>query len=181
MLIIIAILFNGCSHHRLITAGQDIKIGTHMTVTPSIDWNKIEESDIDIWTLDGTSLQRILFIKGIYDGDDFIPLTNNRSPKFQKNMTYLEIIELFETAFSKLDYQKLNTSHIEPYKAKYTSGLRFKFNFSNKDGLEMLGDAYAVLNNDQLFMMIYYGTKIHYYYKGSFDFQQMLNSLRIKI
>ena len=185
-LVVVALLLVSCGGYTLVNGGQEIKIGDVMASTPSKDWSKIKDGNVDVWTLDGPVLQQIIFVKGVKDGEYLIPIRKNGSaaldddvPRFEKGMTSIEVVELFESTIKRMRAQKIEIKNVRPYKTNYTEGFRVEFSLLTENGLAKTGSSYAVLKDERLFMVIYMGANIHYYDKGKDDFEEIIRSLRV--
>ncbi|MBT3237773.1 MAG: hypothetical protein HOL37_07980 [Rhodospirillaceae bacterium] len=185
-IILVATILSSCGGYKLVNKGKEIEVGNSMFTTPFNDWNSSKDGDVVLWTMDGPMLQQIIFVKGAEDGDYLIPVRVNgthtldkKVPKFKKDMTSIEVVELFESTFKRLGAQNLEISNVRPYEAAKTKGFRFEFGFLTKDGLAKSGSTYGILKNKRLFMVIYSGANIHYYDKGKEDFEGIVRSLRI--
>ena len=184
---VIAVLFlNSCAAYKLVKGGSEIEVGKGLAVTPSLDWNKISDGDVDVWTLDGPILQQIIFVKGAEEGDYLIPVRKAGSlaidenvPRIEKSITSIEVLEIFEATLTQMKAQKIKITKIRPYKTKFTDGFRFEFTFLTSEGLEKLGSTYSVISGDKLYMGIYLGAKIHYYNRGIQDFENIIRTMKI--
>jgi hypothetical protein len=184
--VIVTLLLASCGGYTLVNGGAETKIGDVMASTPLKDWSKTKDGNVDVWTLDGPLLQQIIFVKGIKDGNYMIPIRKARSyaleddiPKFEKSMTSIEVVELFESTIKRMKAQETEITNVRPYKTSHTAGFRFEFNFLTENGLSKTGSSYVVLEDERLYMAIYIGAELHYYEKGINDFEKIISSLRI--
>ena len=182
------ILLTGCVSYTLVKSGQKLDLGEGITVQPAQDWNRLTIGKFEYWTLDGLWLQNILFIKGVEDGEAIVPLSvrgrsepeNKTFPVFRKGMTFLDVRELFEATLARQKAQNVSISDFAPSSFAGRVGFRFAFTYETADGLQMLGTASGTILKDKFYMVVYRGTKLHFFDRGKRDFDHILASFNIK-
>lgn len=154
-----------------------------ITVTPTGNWNK-SPWDIgkktEVWTADGHSLNEVIFISGISDGE---ALFKSRSkelpmPSFNASMLPNELQDLVLTSFKNLMGGKLEftAQNMRPQDFSENMGFRFNISYFTEDGLEKAGDIFMTVKDGQLYAIVYMAAKMHYYPKHHLSVEQMFNS-----
>ena len=178
-LFISAHLITACVQYSLVKP-EKIAIGDVYTVNSQIAWNKMTEGKTEIWTVDGPLLQELRFIKAIEDGDAlFKGGAGKKLPPFKSKMTAIEIKELFETSLAQFGVARMRTLNLRPESFGKVAGFRFEFTYVLKNGLEKQGFALGAVIDEKLHMIIYTGTRLHYYPKHKDDVERLVRSIRI--
>ncbi|MCZ6849398.1 MAG: hypothetical protein O7F75_11185 [Alphaproteobacteria bacterium] len=178
-LFISALLVTACAQYSLVKPVK-VLIGDAYSVDAQIAWNKKTEGKTEIWTVDGPLLQELRFIKGIEDGDTLLEgRVGNKLPTFKSKMTAIEIKELFEASLAQIGLARLKTLNLRPNGFGKASGFRFEFTYVLNNGLEKQGFAIGAVMNDKLYMIIYSGTRLHYYPKHKDDVERLVRSIRM--
>ncbi|MFB3151000.1 MAG: hypothetical protein ACE10M_10595 [Alphaproteobacteria bacterium] len=178
-LFVLALLIAACVQYSLVKA-EKVAIGDVYTVDAQIAWSKKTEGKTEIWTVDGPLLQELRFIKGIEDGDAlFRGRAGKKLPPFKSKMTAIEIKELFETSLAQIGVARLKTLNLRPESFGKVAGFRFEFTYALKNGLEKQGFALGAVIDEKLHMIIYSGTRLHYYPKHKDDVERLVRSIRM--
>jgi len=176
---ILALLVTACVQYSLVKPAR-VLIGDVYYVDAQIAWNKKTEGKAEIWTVDGPLLQELRFIKGIEDGDAlFEGRVGNKLPPFKSKMTAIEIKELFEASLAQIGLAQLKTLNLRPNDFGKASGFRFEFTYVLKNGLEKQGFALGAVIDEKLHMIIYSGTRLHYYPKHKDEVERLVRSIRM--
>lgn len=178
-------LFTGCVGYTLVEGGKRLELGEGIAVEPGRAWNRLAlQGRYEYWTLDGLHLQRLLFVKGVEDGEAIVPVRSELQdkeegvPTFRKGMSFLEVRELVEATLARSNAQRVAVTEFVPAKFGGKDGFRFDFTYDTAEGLHMLGKSSGTIFQDRLYMVIYVGTKLHFYGRGQKDVDRILGSLR---
>ncbi len=178
-LFILALLIAACVQYSLVKP-EKVAIGDVYTVDAQISWNRMTEGKTEIWTVDGPLLQELRFIKGVEDGDAlFRGGAVWNLPPFKSKMTAIEIKELFETSLAQIGVARMRTLNLRPESFGPVAGFRFEFTYARKDGLEKQGFALGAVIGEKLHMIIYSGTRLHYYPKHKDEVERLVRSIRM--
>ncbi len=178
-LFILALLVTACAEYSLVKPVK-VLIGGAYSVDAQIAWNKKTEGKTEIWTVDGPLLQELRFIKGIEDGDAlFRAGAGKKLPPFKSKMTAIEIKELFEASLVHFGVARLKTLNLRPMSFGKVAGFRFQFTYVLNTGLEKQGFALGAVIAEKLHMIIYTGTRLHYYPKHKDDVERLARSIRM--
>ncbi len=179
LLFLLAGLITACVQYSLVKPGK-VAIGDVYTVDAQIAWNRMTEGKNEIWTVDGPLLQELRFIKGCEDGDAlFRGGAGRKLPPFKSKMTAIEIKELFETSLAHANVAQLKTLNLRPNGFGKAQGFRFEFTYVLKNGLEKQGFALGAVIDEKLHMIVYSGTRLHYYPKHKDEVERLVRSIRM--
>jgi hypothetical protein len=177
MLLGIAFAFTACAHYNLV---EPVKrdIGSTYSVEPQISWSRSTQDKLEIWTIDGPSLEAIHFFDGIGDGQTLFAgqeTQKEKLPRFKKNMTASEVLELVADSIiapgarspigPNLKGVGVRATRLRPYKFGNHPGFRFELSFLSKEGLEYEGFVVGAIKDDKLYLICYSGTRQYYYPK----------------
>jgi hypothetical protein len=173
--------------HSLKKQGEAVEVAdSNMTVTPSRDWNRLSGKvgkQTESWTLDGEQLNDVTFFGGIEPGK---PLVKERSkkhdplPKFTETTLLVEVPELLEGTYRT--YKELAAFTLgasAPTKFLGRDGVRFAYEFTDRDGLTRKGEAYAVIVDKRLYMTAFDAPRLYYYDRAIADFRALTASARL--
>ena len=193
-LFVLVLLISGCMHYTLVEPGKT-DIGTRYSVHPQIAWNKSTYGKIEIWTIDGPTLDAIHFFKGIADGETLFPsarsqynnIQEERLPKFRKDMNPNEVLEFIVDSMITSGVQSpigpsmkgtdVQTLYLRPFSFGNQPGYRFEFSFISDNGLEYKGLAAGAIIDDKLHLICYTGTKEYYYFKHRPHAEEIISSI----
>ncbi len=185
-----AILISACSHYSLVEPKPrsiDKQLGT---VDPQIPWSRIAKGKIEIWTVDGPTLQAVRFYKGLKDGDALLPIRGDEGeiPVYRRDMRATEIMEFFVDsliAAERLGWREPNLTagriaaeNLRPYDFSRQRGFRFEIRFVAANGLEYEGFVVGARIEDKLYLISYSGTRQYYYPKYKQAAEKLMASLR---
>ena len=174
------LLLFGCATYSLVEAKRT-PIGDLYTVDPQISWSSASQGKIELWTVDGPSLQAIRFVKGLEDGEYlFKGKEEEKAPKFNKRMTPSEIVEFVVDNLTAVGAQNVKAVNLRPEKFGNHQGFRFELTFASKEGLEEEGFVVGVVVKEHLYLIMYTGVKAHYYRKHKEHVERILESISMK-
>lgn len=173
--------------HSLKKQGEAVQVAdSNMTVTPSRDWNRLRGKigkQTESWTLDGGQLNDVTFFGGIEPGK---PLVKERSkkhdplPKFTETTLLVEVPELLEGTYRT--YKELAAFTLgasAPTKFLGRDGVRFAYEFTDRDGLTRKGEAYAAIIDKRLYMATFDAPRLYYYDRAIEDFRKVAHSAKL--
>jgi len=157
-----------------------------MTITPPRDWNSLSAKPgkkAESWTLDGDLLNEVTFYGGIAAGE---PLIRERSkkreplPKLSQSALLAELPELLEATYraSKgIGSFTVTGSAAEPFLGQ--KGIRFTYEYVDRDELPRKGEAHATLIGGALYMATLDAPRLHYYEAALLEFQALVRSAKL--
>jgi hypothetical protein len=179
LICLLVLLLSSCAYYTLVETDRQ-KVSDVYSVDPQINWSRSKESTVEIWTVDGPLLQAIRFFDGIADGDGLFRSTdpNKKFPLFRAGMTATEIQELVVDTIANMGGGNVNASSLRPFKFGALPGFRFEVEFLSDDGLELEGLVAGATHKERLYLIVYSGTRAHYFGKHKDDVERMLSSIQ---
>jgi len=174
------LLLYGCATYSLVEAKRTT-IGDLYTVDPQISWSSVSQGKIELWTVDGPSLQAIRFVKGLEDGEYlFKGKEEEKAPKFNRRMSPSEIVEFVVDNLTAVGAQDVKAANLRPEKFGNHQGFRFQLTFASKEGLEEEGFVVGAVVKERLLLIMYTGVKAHYYPKHKEHVERIVQSIGMK-
>jgi len=176
----LALLLTGCSTYSLVEPRRTA-IGDLYTVEPQIAWSAVRMGKMEIWTVDGPSLQELAFIKGLRDGEPLVEgKARDKRPQFKKNMTASDLMEFVVDSVSMMGGQQIAAKNLRPIPFGNVPGFRFDLSFSTQEGLEKDAVVAGAIVKDRLYLIHYSGTRAYYYPKYQAHVEQIIDSIRMQ-
>ncbi len=174
----VVVVLTGCATYSLIEPRRTA-IGRHYTVEPQMPWSSATVGKIEVWTVDGPSLQAMRFVKGLQDGEVLLPgKDEDKRPKFKKSMTPTEIMEFVVDSIALAGGEKVRGANLRPQKIGAVEGFRFELSFIPKGGLENEGMVMGAVVKEQLHLIMYTGVRAHFYSKFREPVERVIESIR---
>jgi hypothetical protein len=180
-IIVLSALFlvTACVPPIVVTAPQEpIQVGFY-SVTPQIEWNREMVSPRENWTVDGYALQALRFF-AVPDGATMSGRVDpeGKAPAFRKAMLPNEIQEFFVETAAAAGWANVKPGGLKPAKFGSLPGFRFSFTMVEEDGLEYEGMVIGVVKDDALHLILYSGTRLHYFPKHKAAVERLFASIR---
>ncbi len=160
----LAMALAGCAYYTLVEPGPR-EIGGFYRVNPQIQWSVRAEGRMQMWTVDGPLLQQLRFYEGLQPGATlFAGRAPEEAPRYERGMRANDIVDFVLTNFEIAGMTNVNLDSLRPAPFGEWAGFRFEFGYLNRDGLayQALGLG-AVDAEDRLHLILYLGTREHYY------------------
>ncbi|MDH3703755.1 MAG: hypothetical protein OEU46_20860 [Alphaproteobacteria bacterium] len=171
-----------CAPYQLVEPPKRVQISDTYTVSPQVKWSRVNNTffkNVEQWTVDGAGLQALMFINNVEDGQPiFRSRRATKIPVFRSSMNTLEIKELFENSMAAMRAQKVKVRKFKPTKFGNADGFRFTFTYKTKGGLDKQGVARGSIRNKKLYLIVYMGTRLHYYGKYRRAAEGVMRSVR---
>ena len=151
-------------------------------------WSQFQEREYNFlfWTIDGYTLQRIVFFKPIEDGrslfdhDSFFTKENEKRPIFNSKMNKFEIKEFFENCIIwSREFTSFETSNIKNYKIGDVEGVSFDIKSQNELGLNYKGFAIVGIKDNKFYSIYYIATEMEFYDKYKKEAEEIISSIKI--
>lgn len=167
-------------------------IGGAFSVDPGGRWNRygmpIYDGNVEVWTLDGLSLNALLFVTGTKDGEPIFTLRQSSGsrgeapPPFRSNMSALQIKELFGATLTRaFGTTNVETSALRTSTFGGQPGFAFDTAWTGRDEVDRLGRAVGAVRNGRLYMIWFQGTKLYHYKRYLPDFERIVASVRFAV
>ena len=175
----IILILSGCARYSLVKPGQH-SLGKAFSIDSHISWNALKNTDkLDIWTVDGTSLQALSFVKGLEEGDQLLALKDKKKgPLFKKDMTAVGVMDFVVASFAAVGMKEIEAENLRPSLFGGKDGFRFEMTYISKDGLQRRGLFSGAVIKEKLYMILYVGTQEHYFKKHEKDAEKILTTVR---
>ncbi len=170
-----------CNTYTLVKAGSPQDLTSAAQVVPERTWSKAGSGKYQTWTIDGPALHGISISAGIADGEPLFekfPGQSFTDPVFKDTMSPLEVVELYRDALQARKFADFAYTNLVPADVGGKQGFRFDFSYKTQSGLEMKGFAKAVIEDEKLFFISYFGAGVYYFPKHEQDAQQVIDSLQ---
>ena len=191
ILIILLLFFISCQGDNetyiLVEPGK-VEIEKIYSTKSNKKWSQFQEDNYNFlfWTIDGYTLQRIVFFKPIkegeslFDHDSFFTQESEKRPVYDVKMNKFEIKEFFENCLIwSREFTKFETNNIESYKMGEAEGVFFDISAQNELGLNYKGFAVVVVKNELLYSAYFIATEIEFYEKYKKEAKEIILSLKI--
>lgn len=178
----LVMLLTGCATYKLIEPGRTA-VGDLYTVDSQISWSSTRTGKIELWTVDGHSLQAIRFVNGLVDGETLFGgkrTDNKKMPTFRKHMTISEIMEFVVDSVALQGLQRVESAALRPYEFGNNQGFRFELTYVMSIGLEGQGAVVGAVVQERLYLIMYSGTRAHYYSKHKDHVERIIESIRMQ-
>ena len=151
-------------------------------------WSQFQEPTYNFlfWTVDGYTLQRIVFFKPIEDGsslfdqESFFTKENKKRPIFDSKMNKFEIKEFFENCILwSREFTNFETTDIKNYKMGDAAGVSFDIKAQNELGLNYKGFAVVGIKNKKLYSIYFIATEMEFYDRYKEEAKEIISSIKI--
>ena len=191
ILFIVLILFlSSCQANKmfiLVEPGR-IEIDKIYSIENNSTWSQFQQKEYNFifWTVNGYSLERIVFFRPIgdneslYDHNSFFTRESKKRPTYNSNMNKFEIKEFFENCiiWSK-EFTTFETTDIKNYKIADAEGVSFDIKAQNELGLNYKGFAIVGIKNKKLYSVYFIATEMEFYDRYKKEAKKIISSIKI--
>ena len=165
-----------------------VEINKIYSVNTNMKWSQFQEREYNFlfWTVDGYTLQRIVFFKPLEDGqslfdyDSLFTKENEKRPTFNSKMNKFEIKEFFENCIIwSREFTSFETTDIKNYKIGETEGVSFDIKAQNELGLNYKGFAVVGIKNNKLYSIYFIATEMEFYDRYKKEAEKIISSVKI--
>ena len=178
-LVCLALLLAGCGGGALVEPGPH-EIGGSYRVTPRIEWSRASGYDnTELWTINGPLLEYVRFYHDLEDGDALLPeRRHGELPRYRSGMAPHEVMELITASYNRVGASRVQAEGLTPAPFGHLDGFRFTLSYVTASGLEYRAlVAGAIDEQDQLQLVMYSGTRLHYYATSLPEIEHILASI----
>lgn len=185
---IFSLIASPATANSLIAPGPKAGIAkSRLSATPDGEWNRLSRKDgknVELWTLDGDSLNKVSFFGGIPVGEPLlreIDRKNRPLPKVAGNMLITDIPALLESTYrSQFSVNQMQIDTQEPALLDGNKGIRFTYAFSRADDeVQRKGEGIGAMVNGQLFLVIYEAPALYFFDKDVEKFRKLAATLKL--
>ena len=189
LFLILIFVLSSCQPNKVFTLIESgrVEINNMYSLKTNKKWSQFEQKEYNFifWTVDGYTLQRIVFFKPIsdseslYDHNSFFTRESEKRPIYNSNMNKFEIKEFFEDCilWSKR-LVKIDSNNFKNYKIDNFDGITFDIEGQNELGLIYKGFVVAVVKDKKLYLAYFVAPKIEFYEKYHKEAKKMLSSIK---
>ena len=189
LFLILIFVLSSCKANKVFTLIESgrVEINNMYSLETNKKWSQFEQKEYNFifWTVDGYTLQRIVFFKPIsdseslYDHNSFFTQESEKRPIYNSNMNKFEIKEFFEDCilWSKR-LVKINSNNFKNYKIDSFDGITFDIEGQNELGLIYKGFVIAVVKDKKLYLAYFIAPKIEFYEKYHKEAKKILSSIK---
>jgi len=189
LFLILIFVLSSCQPNKVFTLIESgrVEINNMYSLETNKKWSQFEQKEYNFifWTVDGYTLQRIVFFKPIsdseslYDHNSFFTQESEKRPIYNSNMNKFEIKEFFEDCilWSKR-LVKIDSNNFKNYKIDNFDGITFDIEGQNELGLIYKGFVVAVVKDKKLYLAYFVAPKIEFYEKYHKEAKKMLSSIK---
>ena len=189
LFLILIFVLSSCQPNKVFTLIESgrVEINNMYSLKTNKKWSQFEQKEYNFifWTVDGYTLQRIVFFKPIsdseslYDHNSFFTQESEKRPIYNSNMNKFEIKEFFEDCilWSKR-LVKINSSNFKNYKIDNIDGLTFDIEGQNELGLIYKGFVIACIKDKKLYLAYFIASSMEFFDKYQKDAKTILNSIK---
>ena len=189
LFLILIFVLSSCQPNKVFTLIESgrVEINNMYSLETNKKWSQFEQKEYNFifWTVDGYTLQRIVFFRPIsdseslYDHNSFFTQESEKRPIYNSNMNKFEIKEFFEDCilWSKR-LVKIDSNNFKNYKIDNFDGITFDIEGQNELGLIYKGFVVAVIKDKKLYLAYFVAPKIEFYEKYHKEAKKMLSSIK---
>lgn len=157
-----------------------------LTVTPPRDWNRLDAKpgkNAEVWTLDGEQLNDITFYGGVEPGKPLVKERDKKReplPKFTATTLLIEVPELLEKTYrTHKQIGAFTLTGSTPDRFLGRDGVRFTYDYTDRDNLSKKGEARAVLVGGKLYMATFDAPRLHYFNRTLPDYRALTDTAKL--
>ena len=165
-----------------------VEIENIYSVSTNKKWSQFQDKGYKFlfWTVDGYTLERIVFFKPLEDGtslfdhDSLFTKENKKRPIFNSKMNKFEMKEFFEDCIHwTREFTNFETVNIENYKINDVEGISFDIKAQNELGLNYKGFAIVGIKNKKFYSVYFIATEMEFYGKYKEEAKKIISSIKI--
>ena len=191
ILFIVLILFlSSCQPNKMFTLVEPgrIEIDKIYSIENNSIWSQFQQKEYNFifWTVNGYSLERIVFFRPIsdneslYDHNSMFTREDEKRPIFNSKMNKFEIKEFFQDCILwTREFTGFETSNIKNYKIDDFEGISFDIKAQNELGLNYKGFAVVGIKNNKLYSIYFIATEMEFYDRYKKEAEKIISSVKI--
>jgi len=165
-----------------------VEIENIYSVSTNKKWSQFQDKEYKFlfWTVDGYTLERIVFFKPLEDGtslfdhDSLFTKENKKRPIFNSKMNKFEMKEFFEDCILwTREFTNFETVNIKNYKINDVEGISFDIKAQNELGLNYKGFAIVGIKNKKFYSVYFIATEMEFYGKYKEEAKKIISSIKI--
>ena len=189
LVFILILLIYSCQANKtfILVEPGSVEINNMYSLKTNKKWSQFQQKEynFNFWTINGYSLERIVFFKpvgdneSLYDDNSIFTKNNEKRPIYNSNMNKFEIKEFFEDCilWSKR-LVTINSSNFKNHKIDNIEGIKFDINGQNELGLFYQGFVIAAVKEKELYLSFFIAPKLEFYNKYVKEAKIILDSIK---
>lgn len=175
--------------HKIVEPGEPRKVARGaFTATSGKQWNRLEQKEgkyQELWSIDGHQLNRIAFYGAVPVDEPLIKERDKKRaplPKLQKTMLLPDIPVLLERTYrAQHNISLFQVGVQEPASFLGRNGIRFEYTYTSpNDEVSRTGEAFAMLLDEQLYLVTYEAPALHYFERDRSEFHGIIERLKLR-
>ena len=171
----------------LVNPGKLEVLNKLYSIETNQSWSQFQDESYNFifWTVNGYSLDRIVFFDPIedntslYDSEAFFSQESEKRPIFTSDMNKLEIKEFIVNCFLWTKHlTKIETENLKNYKIDDIPGITFDISGQNELGLNYKGFVIAGIKEKKLITMYFVAAEMEYFNKYKKEAKKILSSIK---
>lgn len=185
ILLLIATLFivaGPASANTLVRPGPQAKIArSSLAAQPDTEWNRLRERggrNVEIWTLDGDQLNKVMFFGGIASGKPIVSEMDKKHaplPKVSATMLPTDIPALLESTYrAQFQVNRMTVDRQEAAQLGGRKAIRFSYSFVRQDDeVERRGEAIGAMVDGRLYMVLFEAPSLYFFDRDLDKFRRL--------
>ena len=150
------------------------------------NWSQFQNKEFNFifWTVNGYSLERIVFFRPIsdneslYDHNSMFTREDEKRPIFNSEMNKFEIKEFFENCILwSRRLTKIKSTNFKNYKIDNIDGITFDINGQSEMGLNYKGFVVAGVKDKELYLVYFIASEMEFYPRYIEEAKKIISSL----
>lgn len=168
---------------RLVPAGDGVRV-FDMRVDTSMDWARIRQPRMELWTIDGLPLNEFVFVSAVKPGEHVFLVARERKrrpdgPWYRSGMRPDEIRDVILDGLRQEGWTQVLATGLRPVRFGSSPGLRFEADLTHVGGLRYRGMFGALERNGRLTHFLWLAPAEHYYPRDASAVARMFDSMTI--
>lgn len=190
LLCLVVLVLTGCTPTTMVRPEDGLQeVADTYRVEPGIEWSRQHWRNLETWTVDGPQLQQLYFYEVRQTGDTLIAerfgqnvsaRERERWPRFREGMTPHDVAELVTASLAQQGALDVRATNLRPARFGGRPGFHFDLHFLSPTNLDYRGLVTGHIDAEQrLYLVLYFGTEVHYYGEYLQAVESILTSLEI--
>ena len=187
LILTMVVALGACATEIAKVERKTVDVDGAYSVDPQITWSEFPSSSTAsnglVWTVDGLLLQRLDLFGGIEDGQSLFEAKGEKAeslPVFRSDMRESEVQEFVLDTLAQQGFVDVKAINLRPTDIGGRKGFRFDLAMATASGLEMQGIAAGAIVADELSLVLYTGTRLHYFAARQEAVEGVINSITFK-
>jgi hypothetical protein len=169
----------------LVRPNEPTKVARIIEVRSPIEWARFRFYNGELWTIDGTALNRLLYLVNIRDKYHVFGAgkSTKRRPDgayYRKGMDAGELEAVLRDGITQLGLSNVKTSNLHPVRIGDFTAFRFDVTFDVDNGLSYLGNVTFFERKEKLNLLWYSAPAEYYHPRDAAHVDKLLADLTIR-